>query len=174
MREPLRFPPRRSRLVSYASATGLLLALSAAMMFYVEHVMLYSLRITVMVIAFLGCITFGYGLLYNLTRLTQAQPLLEANAEGLWFHVTLLNHGKVEWADLDGFEIVRYGLGKRVLVKLRDAPAYAVKYPGLRRHLFQRTLRRYGTPVSLPLGLFAQDAVSTLQRISAYGTALST
>ena len=142
-------------------------------MLNLEKVMHPYLRIAVMAVAFLGCIAFGYGFLYNLMRIGQPQPLLEANAEGLWFHVTFFNHGKVAWQDLLGFEVVRYGLSKRVLIKVKNPDHYVQKYPGIRKFLFQRTMRRYKTPLTLPTTLFATDIVETLQVISKFGRQLT-
>lgn len=161
-------PPHRPQLVSNALLTGLLLATSVAIMLNVERVMHPYLRLTVMIVAMLGCIIFGYVFLYHLTRLAQSQPILEANPEGLWFHVHFFNHGKVAWDDLEGFSVVRYGMSKRVLIQVRNPDAFAVKYPGMRKFLFQRNLKRYKTPISLPLSLLGPDAVDHLNRISAY------
>jgi hypothetical protein len=170
MAESLSFAPHRPRLVAYAATMGMLLALSTAIMFNLERIMHPYLRLAVMIVGFLGCIAFGYGLLYNLMRITQPQPLLEANEDGLWFHVSFFNHGKVVWTDLAGFEVVKYGLSKRVLVKVKDPEAFTEKYPGIRRFLFQRTRKRYGTPISLPLELISGDAVKTLQQLSDFGS----
>jgi hypothetical protein len=168
MAEPLRFMPNKSRLISYTVATGLLLACSVLLMLNLEIVMHYYLRLIVMGIAFLGCIAFGYAFLYNLMRVSQAQPLLEANDEGLWFHVSLFNHGKVEWEDLEGFDVVKYGLARKVLIQVQRPDFYARKYPGMRKFLFSRTLKRYGTPFALPLGLVDGDVVKVLESVSAY------
>jgi hypothetical protein len=173
MPEPLSFAPSKSRLISYAVTTGLLLATSTAIMLTLEQIMHPYLRLTVMIVAFLGCIAFGYAFLYNLMRIWQSQPLFQADAEGLWFHVTFFNHGKVEWADLEGFDIVKYGPTRRVLIQVKRPQHYAEKYPGVRRFLFRRTQKRYGTPLSLPLGLIEGDPVETLKKLSAYGAKLS-
>ena len=169
MAESLSFAPRRARLISYALTMGLLLAMSTAIMFNLERIMHPYLRLTVMIVGFLGCIAFGYGLLYNLMRVSQPQPFLEANEDGLWFHVSFFNHGKVLWSDLDGFAVVKYGLTTRILVKVKDVAAYQNKYPGIRKFLFRRTAKRYGTPISLPLELLEGDASDILKQLSDFG-----
>ena len=170
MADSLSFAPRRSRLISYALTMGLLLAMSTAIMFNLERIMHPYLRLTVMIVGFLGCIAFGYGLLYNLMRISQPQPFLEANADGLWFHVSFFNHGKVLWDDLDGFAVVKYGLTTRILIKVKDPKAYQDKYSGIRRYLFRRTARRYGTPISLPMDLLDGDPAKILKQLSDFGT----
>ena len=164
----LTIPPHRPQLISYAVTTGLLLLTSVIIMLNVERIMHPYLRLAVMIVALLGCIMFGYAFLYNLTRVGQSQPFLEANREGLWFNVHFFNHGKVAWDELEGFSVVKYGMSKRILIQVKKPEAFAVKYPGMRKFLFQRNLKRYKTPISLPLGLLGPDAVEHLNKISAY------
>jgi hypothetical protein len=172
--ESLSYLPKRSQLISYVLVMALLLGTSTVIMLNLEQIMHPYLRLAVMIVGFLGCVAFGYGFFYNVMRVLQPQPLLEANAEGLWFHVSFFNHGKVLWEDFLGFEVVKYGFARRVLIKLKDPEAFTNKYGGVRRFLFRRTLRRYKTPVSMPLSLIAGDPVETLKRINVYRAPLNT
>jgi hypothetical protein len=69
---------------------------------------------------------------------------------------------------LEGFDVVKYGLSRRVLIQVKRPDYYVEKYPGVRKFLFRRTMKRYRTPVSLPLALFEGDVVKVLERVNAY------
>jgi hypothetical protein len=169
MAESLSIFPDRSRLRVYMIATGICMAVSLGVMFSLEQIMHRDLRLIALIVATLGCLSFGYGFLYNIMRLRQPQPLLQADAEGLWWHVSLMNFGKVEWADVIGYEVVKHGMSKKVLVKVKRPELYTEKYPGIRKLTLRNALKRYGTPVVLPLSLFEGDILKTLKDLANFG-----
>jgi hypothetical protein len=167
--DSLAFPQKRSRLLGQVLLLALGLALSALILMNVEVVMMAQLRLTVFFAALIGSICCGYLLLVNVFRMNKSEPLLKADAEGLWFHASGLYYGKVLWSDIKGYEVGQYGWSKMVLIRLKDPEAFAGKYQDIRRFSFRRMLKRYGTPVALPAAQFEADAAEMLGKISAYG-----
>lgn len=167
--ESLIYPPKKGKILMQAVLMAACLGLSIWMMGNAEIVMKSELRLAVFFIAFLGCVAFGYGLFYNFLRIFKAEPLLKADAEGLWFHGSPMYHGKILWSDIAGYEVAQYGFSKKVLIRLQKPEAFAVKYADYRKWVFKRNLKRYGTCVALPYGLFADDVVVMLKDISAFG-----
>lgn len=162
------FKAKKSKLVLQALFMAAALGLSIWTMSNAEIVMQGELRIAVFLSAFLTCIILSYFLLYHILLIWNSEPLLKADAEGLWFHGSQLYYGKVLWSEVAGYELAQYGLSKRVLIKVKNPDAFAVKYQDLRKFAFKRMCKRYKTPVALPAGLFADDVVDMLRQLSAY------
>jgi hypothetical protein len=163
------YQPQKGKILSQAVLMAVSLGLSIWTMGNAEIVMHRELRLIVFFVAFLGCVAFGYGLFYNFLRIFKPEPLLKADAEGLWFHGSPMYHGKILWSEIAGYEVAQYGLSKKVLIRLQNPDAFAVKYADYRKWVFKRNLKRYGTCVALPYNLFADDVVKMLNEISAYG-----
>jgi len=162
------FKAKKSKLVWQAAFMAAALALSIWTMSNAEVVMQGELRIAVFLSAFITCVILSYFLLYHILLIWNAEPLLKADAEGLWFHGSQLYYGKVLWSEIAGYEVAQYGFSKRVLIKVKHPEVYAVKYQDLRKYAFKRMRKRYGTPVALPADLFADDVVDMLRQLSAY------
>ncbi len=167
--DELIFKAKRPQLILQALIMGAAFGLSVWTMGNAEIVMHYELRLMVFFISFLGCVVFGYLAFYNFLRVFKHEPLLKADAAGLWFHASPIYHGKILWSEIEGYEVAKYGLSRKVLVKLKRPAAYLTRYSDMRKHVFKRMMKRYGTPVSLPFGLFEDDVVGMLKAISAYG-----
>lgn len=167
--DALVYKPQKPKLVLQAAIMLGGLLLSLWMMNNATLVMHRELRLTVFFAAFFGCVVFGYTFLYNALRVWSSEPLLKADAEGLWFHGSHMYHGKILWSDVSGYEVAQYGLSKKVIVRLKQPEAFAAKYSDFRRVIFKRMLKRYGSPVALPMGLFEGNVVNMLHEISAFG-----
>jgi hypothetical protein len=163
------YMPRKGKILGQLLLMVACLGLSIWMMGNAEIVMHRELRLVVFFVAFAGCVAFGYGAFYNFLRIFKAEPLLKADADGLWFHGSPMYHGKILWSEIAGYEVAQYGISKKVLVRLQNPESFAVKYADSRKWVFKRNLKRYGTCVALPYALFQDDVLQMLQDISAYG-----
>lgn len=166
MVEPLEIMPRKASSRNFAVVMAFGLGLSAWVLMNVERVMHRDLRITTLVFGALGVLTFGYGLLFAILRWKQPIPVLKCTDEGLEFHASFLLHGRVNWGDIKGYELVQYGMGKKVLVTLKQPEKYISKQLGLTARVMKMTNKRFGTPVAISANLFEGDIAETLERIS--------
>jgi hypothetical protein len=163
--DTLIYKAKKSRLVGQALVSGAALGLSVWMMGNAEIVMHRELRLIVFFVAFIGCIVFGYTTFYNFLRIFNSEPLLKADAAGLWFHGSPMYNGKILWSDIAGYQVAQYGLSKKVLVQLKDPVAFTTKYADFRKYVFQRMYKRYGTPIALPYNLFQDDVLQMIAAI---------
>lgn len=169
MMEPLVIYPNTSRLNFYAVGMGLMLALSAVIMFSLERVMLAQLRIATLVVAFLGCVSFGYAMLYFIMRASQKPPLLRGDAEGLHFDVNYFNKGSIEWSNIQDYSLAKHAGRTLLLINLKDPFALIDAHSGLQRRLLKGNLKRYRTPVAIPAALIEGDAVAVANRVAEFG-----
>ncbi len=166
MAEPLEIMPKKAGLRNAALAMAICLGLSAWVLMNVERVMHRDLRITTLVFGVLGVLTFGYGLLYTIMRWKNPIPVLKCTEEGLEFHASFLLHGRVNWDDIVGYELVQYGMGKRVLVTIKRPEKYISKQLGITARIMKMTNKRFGTPIAIPASLFEGDIPETLAEVS--------
>jgi hypothetical protein len=170
--EVLIYATKKPKLILQAVIMGVGMALSLWVMSNVTIIMHRDLRWAVFIAGTIGCLAFGYGLFYNFLRIWKSEPLLKADVEGLWFHGSQTYYGKILWSDIAGYEVAQYGLSKKVLIKLKDPIAFSIKYQDLRKLVFGRVLKRYGTPVALPFSYFERDVLEMLHEIAAYAKRL--
>lgn len=166
MAEPLEIMPRKAILRNAVILMVLCLGISALVLMNVERVMHRDLRIVTLAFAVLGILSFGYGLLYTLMRWKQPAPLFKCTDAGLEFHGSILLHGRVNWADIEGYELVQYGMGKRVLVKVKQPTRYIDKQMGITSRVMKMLYKRFGTPIAISANLFPDDIPTTLKLIS--------
>lgn len=166
MREPIIVFPNRVRLYLYTGTMFALLLISILVMFNLERIMHRDLRLVALILGFLGATTFGYGLIYNIFRLRANRPLLEARADGLHFHTSVLNRGHLRWDDIREYGIVKHGTRKVVLIYLNAPQAFLNAQNGLSRRIFRSNMKRYQTPVALTASLFPSDPVEVLTALS--------
>ena len=158
--------PKKSSLRNFALVMALGLILSAWVLMNVELVMFRELRIATFAFGILGVLAFGYGVLFALMRWKQPVPVLKCTEEGLEFHSSFLLNGRVNWPDIKGYELVQYGMGKRVLVTIKQPEKYIAKQMGLTAWVMKLNHKRFATPISIPASLFEGDVVATLEQVS--------
>jgi hypothetical protein len=169
MREALLIPLRTARVYLYAGVMAALLLLSVWIMFNVELVMFAQLRLTVMVVAFFGCLFAGYGLLYFFLRAWEAPPVLKADDEGIYFDISFINRGLVTWDNVKEYALIRHA-GRTFLLIHMKAPFLLIdERDGIRRRIMISSLKRYGTPAAIPASLVSGDPEEVLRRIADYG-----
>ena len=120
MREALLVPLKVARVYVYAGVMAVLLVFSVWLMFNVELVMFGSLRLTVMVVAFLGCMVFGYGTLYFILRAREAPPVLKADDEGIYFDISFINRGLITWDNVKEYALIRHAGRDFLLIHMKS------------------------------------------------------
>ncbi|MEM6271081.1 MAG: STM3941 family protein [Bacteroidota bacterium] len=168
MPEPLIVHPKKQRLYLQVAAMLALLAVSVMVMFGLEQIMHRDLRLLSLILGFLGVVFFGYGLLFNLARLNADTPLLRADAEGVAFYTSPLYRGQLGWDNIREYGLVRHGTRTLVLIFLKEPQGFLRVQKGLQGRLMRNNMKRYETPVVLPAGLFPEDPVEILERLSSF------
>jgi hypothetical protein len=169
MREALLVPLKVSRVYLYAGVMAVLLAFCVWLMFNVELVMFGSLRLTVMVVAFIGCMVFGYGTLYFFLRAREAPPVLKADDAGIYFDVSFINRGLVTWDNVKEYALVRHAGRNFLLIHMKSPFTLIDDRDGIRRRILLASLKRYGTPAAIPASIVSGDPGEVLRQLADYG-----
>ena len=169
MREALLVPLKVARVYVYAGVMAVLLVFSVWLMFNVELVMFGSLRLTVMVVAFLGCMVFGYGTLYFILRAREAPPVLKADDEGIYFDISFINRGLITWDNVKEYALIRHAGRDFLLIHMKSPFVLIDDRDGIRRRVLLASLKRYGTPAAIPASLVQGDPAEVLHRLADYG-----
>jgi hypothetical protein len=169
MREALLIPLNVGRIYLNAGVMAAFLAFSVWLMFNVELVMFAQLRLTVMIVAFLGCMVFGYGMLYFFLRAREAPPVLKADDAGIYFDVSFINRGLVTWDNVKEYALIRHVGRNYLLIHMKSPFELIDDRDGIRRRILIASLKRYGTPAAIPAALVQGDAAEVLQQIADYG-----
>ncbi|MEM7039627.1 MAG: STM3941 family protein [Bacteroidota bacterium] len=149
---------------------GLGVIVSLFVMLNLELIMHKWLRLTGLIMGFLGVTAFAYGLTYAIMRARSTQPILEAREDDLIFNASILNHGSIDWNNIDSYGLVKYAGRKMMLINLKNSTQFLSKYKGLQgRHLRLKN-KRFGTPVAIPANLVPGDVVEVMKDLSAFGT----
>ncbi len=167
--EPLEIYPNRSRLLIFLIFTGVFLVVSVLIMLNLEALQYGVLRLTALIIGFLGVLGFGYGFVFNLFRYQRPRPLLTATPENLAFHVSPLLYAECEWDNISSYSLVKYAGRKLIRVQLEKPIEMLAGVTGLRRLRLKANLNRVGTPFVIPVGLLPDDPETILKRIQQYG-----
>lgn len=157
--------PKRSRLIAYTVGTFLLLMVSIAIMLSLETLQYGILRLTSLIIGFIGVALSGYAFFFNVVRLNRPQPLLQYDDEGLSFHISPLLLGQVAWEEVRAFGLVQYAGRKILLVQLHEPFDLINSAKGLRKVRLRANHKRYGSPFSIPAALLDGDAESVLREL---------
>lgn len=169
MTDCLEFRAKRAYFQRQIALMAIMLLLSAAIMFNVERVMHRDLRLLVMILGFLGAVVFGYGFLFALMRNKQALPLLKCHPDGLEFNPVPFVSGKVPWAEIKSYELVKVGLGEKLRFTLKRPDHWLAQQKGVSAMVFRRYFRRFGSPVVLDAKIFEEDPLDVVQAVSAWG-----
>jgi hypothetical protein len=167
--ESLEFRAKRAYFQRQLFLMVLMLLVSVAIMMNVERVMHRDLRILVMVLGFLGAVTFGYGFLFALMRNKQALPLLKCEPDGLEFNPIPFVSGKVPWGEIKSYELVKVGLGEKLRITLRRPDHWVAQQKGFSGIVLRRYLRRFGSPVVINSKIFEDDPLEVIQAVSNWG-----
>ena len=170
MRDPIIIFPNRNQLYLYTGAVFLLFLVSILVMLNLEEVMHRDLRVLALILGFLGTTVFGYGLVYNVFRLRSNKPLIQAGPDGLSFHSSALNQGRLKWEAIREYGLVKHGTRKVALIYLHKPQAFMRDQKGLQARIFRSNMKRYQTPIALPASLFPEDPVEVLKALSTYTT----
>ena len=157
--------PNRSRLIAFTVGTLVLLLASIAIMLTLESLQYGVLRLTALIIGFIGVVLSGYALFYNVIRLNRPQPLLQSDSEGLSFHISPLLHGQITWSEVRAFALVQYAGRKILLVQLHEPFHLINSAKGLRKLRLRANHKRYGSPFAIPAGLLPEDAETLLRTL---------
>ena len=170
--EPLEIYPNRNRLLFFLVFTGVFLLVSILIMLNLEALQYGVLRLTALIVGFLGCMGFGYAFLFNVMRYNRPRPLIKATPEKLEFHVSPLLYGSCEWSNVSGYGLIKYAGRKMVRVQLDRPHDMLNGVGGLRRLRLKGNLTRIGTPFVLPAGLLPDDPATVLKELQQYGADL--
>jgi hypothetical protein len=162
-------PLKASRVYLYAAVMAVAMGLSAWILLNVELVMMAQLRLTVMVLSFLGFLIAGYGMLYFVLRAREAPPVLKADHEGIYFDVSLLNRGLIPWDNVKEYALIRLAGRNFLLIHMKSPFQLIDAREGIRRRIMLTNLKRYGTPAVVPASLVAGDPAEVLRQIADYG-----
>ncbi len=171
--EPLEVYPKRSRLLFFLLFTSLFLVISVLIMLNLEALQYGVLRLTALIIGFLGVLGFGYAFVFNLFRYQRPRPLITATPDSLSFHVSPLLYASCTWDNVSGYGLVKYAGRKLIRVQLERPSEMLHGATGLRRLRLKANLNRIGTPFVIPAGLLPDDPESVLKEIQQYGQAVS-
>lgn len=167
--EPLEIYPNRNRLLFFLLFTGLFLVISVLIMLNLEALQYGVLRLTALIVGFLGVLGFGYAFVFNLFRYQRPRPLITATPEELSFHVSPLLYGACTWDNVSSYGLVKYAGRKMIRVQLERPKEMLEGVSGLRRLRLKANLNRIGTPFVIPAGLLPDDAETILTEVQQYG-----
>jgi len=167
--KPLEIYPNRSRLLLFLLFTGLFLVISVLIMLNLEALQYGVLRLTALIIGFLGTLGFGYGFVFNVMRYQRPKALITATSENLEFHVSPLMYGSCTWDNVKGYGLIKYAGRKYVRIQLNRPKEMLEGVGGLRRLRLKGNLNRIGTPFVIPAGLLPEDPESVLLSLQEYG-----
>ena len=166
--ETREFYPNRNRLLLFLFFTGLFLAVSIFIMLNLEALQYGVLRLTALIIGFLGTLGFGYGFVFNVFRLQRPKPLITASPEKLEFHVSPLMYGECQWENVSGYGLIKYAGRKMIRIQLDRPHDMLDGVTGLRRLRLKGNLTRMGTPFVIPASLLPDDPEKILKEIQKY------
>lgn len=106
---------------------------------------------------------FGY---YFLRRLWRKEPLIWIGEDRIVENATWSAAGDVLFEDIKGFSLVKQAGAQFVLVQVGRPHSIASRYGGLRGNAIRSRVRRFGTPVVIPMRFSAVPAEELIHRLS--------
>lgn len=106
---------------------------------------------------------FGY---YFLRRLWRREPLVWIGEDRIVENATWAAAGDVLFADIQGFSLVKQAGAQFVLVQVSRPHSIASRYGGVRGSTIRARVRRFGTPVVIPMRFSAVSAEELIHRMS--------